>query len=85
MTPTTRWPKPNAKRVSVIAGEVEMIRFENLKLLLPAQSEDVERIKKRSKVGKTVAKVVLIFVLVRLDIKNFTGILSFQRNEGTKL
>ena len=64
VTPTTLWLNPNAKRVSVMEGEVEMIRLADLKPLLSAQSKDAERNNSRSTTGNT--EIVLIIALVRL-------------------
>jgi hypothetical protein len=47
VTAITRFFKPNAKRVSVMDGEVEMIRIADLLPLLPAQSEDAAKKKNR--------------------------------------
>ena len=62
-------------------GEVEMIRVAGLLSLLPAQREDAVRSKNRSTADKIAVNVDLKFILVELTIGNFTGILSFQRNE----
>ena len=65
-------------------GEVEMIRFADLKFLSPAQSEDVERKKYRNTTAKIAVLVGLQFFLMVLNKEIFTGILPFQRNEGEK-
>ena len=63
-------------------GEVEMIRVADFLSLLPAQREDAVSSKNRSTVDKIAVNVHLKFILVELTIGKFTGILSFQRNEG---
>ena len=65
-------------------GEVEMIRDAALLSLLPAQTEDAVRSKNRITAGKVAVHVYLKFILVGSNMENFTGILSIQRNKGTK-
>jgi hypothetical protein len=65
VTPTTLWPRPNAKRVSVIDGEVEMIRDADLLSLLPAQREDAVRSINRSTADKIAVHVYLKSILMK--------------------
>ena len=101
VTAITRSSNPSSKRVSVMEGEVEMIRSADLLSVLPAQRVDNERQRKqrlRIIVDTTAiqdldnARVIcpgvrklLLRKRKELNEKKFTGISSFQRNEGQSM